>query len=297
MKLVADVGGTNVRFALAEGAVVLPETIRSFRNDDFPTFEEVAQLYVAETRPEALQSMCVAVAGPVNETRARLTNRNWHFDTLELGQMFGVTARLINDLEALGYSVPSLGQGGLKTITEGYAPRGHQALVAGIGTGFNVSPVVITARGPVVPKAEQGHVQIAWRIRDAISARLGTTDHGYDTVEHVFSGRGFERMFRLASGSDRKPAELMAEKDPAILDFVGFYAGLMAMLAQDLTLGFLPGRGLLFSGGVARAVLLGGGAPAFRETYAAPLALDTAAHVPVSVILDDTAALAGCAAA
>ncbi|QPM89184.1 glucokinase [Pseudooceanicola algae] len=297
MKLVSDVGGTNVRFALAQGNAVLKETIRSFRNDDFATWYDVAKRYVSEAGDPPLETMAVAVAGPVNQTQARLTNREWYLDVREMDSLFSVRSRLMNDLEALGYSVPSLTDEGLLQITADFAPFGDQALVAGIGTGFNVSPVVIRPEGPIVPKAEQGHVQLAWRSRDRVSALAGTSDHGYETVEHLYSGRGFDKLWQLWSGASVGAAEAMAAEDLQMAEFVLHYAELMAFLAQDLTLGFLPGQGLHFSGGVARAVLTKGGAKAFRVAYSKPLALDTCSHVPVRVILDDTAALAGCAAA
>ncbi|MCA1336916.1 glucokinase [Pseudooceanicola marinus] len=297
MKLVADVGGTNVRFALAEGARILPQTIRAFRNDDFATFYAAADHYLAEAAPGALDRMCVAVAGPVTGDHARLTNRDWSFQIERLIESYAPEARLINDLEALGYSVPSLSADGVRMVTEGTPAWGNQALVAGIGTGFNVSPVVIRDDGPVVPKAEMGHVQLATRIHEAVSARAKGAAHGFETVEHLFSGRGFERLWHLSTGRSETPAALMGSGDADLADHVTFYAGLMAMLAQDLTLAFLPGQGIHFAGGVARAVLSNGGGPAFAEAYGRPLALDTAWHVPVKLILDDTAALAGCAAA
>lgn len=297
MKLVADVGGTNVRFALAEGARILPQTIRAYRNDDFATFYGAADHYLAEAAPGALDRVCVAVAGPVTGDHARLTNRDWSFQIDRLIERYAPEARLINDLEALGYSVPALGGDGVQMVTEGVAPWGNQALVAGIGTGFNVSPVVIRDEGPVVPKAEMGHVQLAARIHDAVNARLRGAVHGFETIEHLFSGRGFERLWHLATGRSETPAGLMGSGDADLAAHVTFYAELMAMLAQDLTLAFLPGQGIHFAGGVARAVLLHGGAPAFAAAYGRPLALDTAWHVPVKLILDDTAALAGCAAA
>ncbi|MBR9762153.1 MAG: glucokinase [Rhodobacteraceae bacterium] len=297
MKLVADVGGTNVRFALAEGRQVRAETIRSYRNDDFATFYAAAGAYLEATSPGALERICVAVAGPVTGDHARLTNRDWSFHIDKLSDLFGAPARLINDLEALGYSVPSLTETGLELVTPEIPAYGDQALVAGIGTGFNVSPVVIHPEAPVVPKAEMGHVQLAWRIRAALEARIGEDAGAFPTIEHLFSGRGFEKLWKLSTGRAEKPAELMGTGDAQLAEFIDFYAGLMAYLAQDLLLAFLPGQGLHFAGGVARAVLLNGGAGAFRAAYAEPLALDTASHVPVKIILDDTAALAGCASA
>lgn len=297
MKLVADVGGTNVRFALVEGARVLSETIGSFRNDDFPTFRDAAARYISEKGTPKLTRMAVAVAGPVNGDHARLTNREWYFDTVALGQDFGVSVALLNDLKALGYSLSSLGADSLLKITPDLDGSDDQRLVVGIGTGFNVSPVISTAHGPVCPNAEMGHIQLSWRLHAAVSAHVGSTDHGYETVEQLFSGRGCEKLWRLGSGHSETFAAALAAHDSAALEFSGFYAGLMAGLAQDLSLAFLSRGGLFFAGGVSRAVLTGPGAAQFRTAYAQPLALDTASHVPVSLILDDHAALAGCAIA
>lgn len=297
MKLVSDVGGTNVRFALAEGTEVQPDTIQSFRNDDFSTFYDAARAYTEGRDCSGITSMAVAVAGPVNGDTARLTNRDWDFDTLRLEQIFGVPTALLNDLKALGYSLTALDASGVLSITPDLQPSGDQRLVAGIGTGFNVSPAIQTPAGITVPNAEMGHIQLSWRLHRAVSEHVGHADHGIETVEHLFSGRGCEKLWKMGSGSHVSVADAMALQDAQAIEFAGFYAGLMAGLAQDLSLAFMCTGGLYFAGGVARAILTGPGAAGFRSAYAEPLALPTARHVPVSLILDDTAALSGCAVA
>jgi glucokinase len=301
MKLVADVGGTNVRFALVDGDRVLPETIASFRNDDFATFDAAATQYIADKGKPALTRMAIAVAGPVNGTQARLTNREWYFDTVALAAQFGVSVALLNDLKALGYSVSTLSGDSFLAVTPDIQGSGDQKLVAGIGTGFNVSPVIMTAQGVVCPNAEMGHIQLSWRLHDAVSKVVGHSDHGYNTVEHLFSGRGCEKLWRLSSSSDMSFAQALGVSSDQAIEFAGVYSDMMAVLAQDLVLGFMPSAGLYFAGGVARAILTGPaaahGIERFRTAYARPLELDTAARVPVSLILNDHAALSGCAVA
>jgi glucokinase len=46
--LVADIGGTNTRVALALGPELLPETIRRYRNADYPGLESVLRAFIAE---------------------------------------------------------------------------------------------------------------------------------------------------------------------------------------------------------------------------------------------------------
>ncbi|KAA2316271.1 ROK family protein [Pseudooceanicola sediminis] len=303
MKLVADVGGTNVRFALVEGDRVQPDTISSFRNDDFATFRDAAAQYIEDKGKPALTRMAIAVAGPVNGTHARLTNREWYFDTVALAADFGVSVALLNDLKALGYSVSTLSADSFLRVTPhiDIDGAGDQRLVAGIGTGFNVSPVVMTQQGVVCPNAEMGHIQLSWRLYQAVADQVGHGDHGYDTVEHLFSGRGCEKLWRASSGSDLSFAQALAASTDQAIEFAGVYADMMAVLAQDLVLAFMPSGGLYFAGGVARAILTGPaaahGLDCFRAAYMRPLALDTAARVPVSLILDDHAALSGCAIA
>lgn len=301
MKLVADVGGTNVRFALVEGDRVLPESISGFRNDDFVTFRDAAAQYIADKGKPALTRMAIAVAGPVNGAHARLTNREWYFDTAALAEDFGVSVVLLNDLKALGYSVSTLSGDSFLSVTPDIIGSGDQKLVAGIGTGFNVSPVIMTAHGVVCPNAEMGHIQLSWRLYDKVSQQIGHSDHGFDTVEHLFSGRGCEKLWRGVSGSDMTFAQALGASTDQAIEFAGIYAEMMAALAQDLVLAFMPSGGLFFAGGVARAILTGPaaahGIARLRTAYTQPLALDTAAHVPVSLILDDHAALSGCAIA
>ncbi len=44
--LVADIGGTNTRVALADGRKIIDSTIRRYRNSEFPGLESVLrQLY------------------------------------------------------------------------------------------------------------------------------------------------------------------------------------------------------------------------------------------------------------
>ena len=60
--LVADIGGTNTRVALADGRQVLPDTIRRYRNSDFAGLETVLRQYVRDEGDVDAKAACVAVA-------------------------------------------------------------------------------------------------------------------------------------------------------------------------------------------------------------------------------------------
>ena len=275
-RLVADIGGTNTRLALAEGGTVIAETQRRFANDDFPEFAAVVAAYVLDTAPGPLAEIVAALAGPTTPRAGRLTNRDWVLDADALAARFGAgRALLFNDLTALGQAVPTLAAEGVLTVHDGPVPAGaDQALVAGIGTGFNVCHVLLRPSGTHCTRAEFGHVTLPSSVADLLRARFGDTA-GFTTVEDCFSGRGH--------------AELAERGTDGVL-----FAGLVGAVARDLRMAFVPDAGLYLAGSVARAVLEGDGIAAFRAEYTAATQVDLPPP-PVRIIRDDMAALRGCA--
>ncbi len=278
-RLVADIGGTNARLAVARAGVVLPGSERRYANDGFAGFEDLAERYLSQIHPGPLSEIVVAVAGPVGPGTARLTNRGWTFDAEALSRRFvAPRVMLMNDLAALGQALDSLGEDGLMTICEGDATGGTQALVAGIGTGFNTSHVLYRGADARCTRAEFGHVSLPHPVATALHERFGDTAPDFATVEDCFSGRGFARV-KAACGAD----------------VVEFYGQLTGLLARELRLAFMPDAGLYFAGSVARAILTGGGAGAFARAFHAPTPVPLGAPPPVRMIMDDMAALKGCA--
>lgn len=284
--LVADVGGTNTRLGLVCEEGLRADTVQSFRNESFRDFETVLRAYLGAQRLARAPRIVVAVAGPVSDGQARLTNRAWGFDERTLSHNFGgAELCLINDLRALGKSVPDLQDDSLEQIVS--AKAGHkgngQALVVGVGTGFNVSPVIQHRGAVICPPVEYGHVPLPLDIHEELTAVLGPID-GLTTVEECFSGRGYARL---------KEVTLAQGHDPASFD--GFYAGLLARLCAGLLLAFLPRDGIFLAGGVARNLLAGPARGRFADTYVALSPKRFGVSAPVWSILDDAAALKGCA--
>ena len=301
MRLVADIGGTNTRLALSDGGRVAANSVQSFRNADHAGFAPLAAQYLRGQGGAQPDALVIAVAGPVGKGRARLTNHNWTFETADLSDRFGgASVHLLNDLSALGYAIPALQGDDLMTIAGQQtrpAPDG-QALVAGIGTGFNVCPVTLRD-GAVVScqKAEFGHVSLPGNVARALRERIGAQSEAFSTVEHCFSGAGVAQLFALFNRSEAtSPVEALNGNSPASAAFVGFYAGLIGQLARDLRTAFMPEAGLYFAGSIARAVLSGPARGQFSSVLMAPSGLELPPMAGVHLICDDAAALRGCAA-
>ncbi|MGR3320323.1 MAG: glucokinase [Pseudooceanicola sp.] len=295
MRLVADIGGTNARLALAHQGRVRPGTACSYRNAEHESFASVAEAFLTETGAGMPEEMAIAVAGPVRPDRARLTNHDWHFDRQAISDSFGgAQVLLLNDLAALGHALPGLGPEGQSVILPGHPPPGPegQALVAGIGTGFNVCSVHLGSTGATCLRAEFGHVSLPLSVAERLQDGLGAGAASFATVEDCFSGAGVSRVHAERTGGNGvSPRAALA--DPR---FHEFYAGLLGTLARELRLAFLPEAGLFFAGSVARAVLSGPGPDALKAALTVPGRIQLREDMPVRLIEDDAAALKGCAA-
>ena len=93
LSIVADIGGTNTRVALAEGKRLLPDLISRFRNAEYPDLETILRHYLDEAGHHAVAGACVAVAGPVRDGVAEMTNLDWTIVGENLAQATGATTR------------------------------------------------------------------------------------------------------------------------------------------------------------------------------------------------------------
>ncbi|MEM7642711.1 MAG: glucokinase [Pseudomonadota bacterium] len=304
--LVADVGGTNTRVAMARGRSVLAQTIRRYRNRDFANLAPVLRRYREDTGGPDPDGACVAVAGPVADGVATLTNLDWSIDRPRLLQATGAQGGdILNDLQAQGHALGHLSPEACETVIPAAERQGAARLVIGVGTGFNAAPVHDTPSGRFVPPCEAGHANLP--IRTEAELRLCTfvsTAHGFPAVEDVLSGRGLEQVYRWLSseaGSDDEylAAEIMARvhDDPRATAAVAQFVRILGTVAGNLSLIHLPLGGVFLVGGVARHM-----GPHLREMGFQDAFRDKGrfagfmANFPVSLVTDDFAALTGCAA-
>ncbi|RMD49562.1 MAG: hypothetical protein D6832_01485 [Alphaproteobacteria bacterium] len=302
--LLADVGGTNSRLALATEAGILRATLRRRANDSAAGPEDLIGGYLAEMAAQgapAPGAAVIALAGPVTDpARARLTNRPWSFDAQALAAHFGLgRVLLVNDLTAAAAGVPEVPAEGI-TPLRGGRPAPPLVLV-NLGTGFNAAALIRTPSGATVPApAEAGWAflpHLADAEADALSEALAPPGRPA-VVEELFSGVGLRR---LAAHLDlpAEPAELAAQivsgrgragaLRPAIARLFGAVCG-------DLAMVHLATGGVVLKGSVAAAL-----APLVaREEFAAAFAArgpyaGLAGAIPVALSADPWLELRGCA--
>ena len=161
LALVADIGGTNARFALCRpgergGSEAGVERMKTLSAADFPDIGTAIASYLAWADAKPAEA-CFAVACPARADRIEFTNSTWRFSRTKTARQFG-WRRLttINDFEALALGVPHVKPVGLHAVRHGRAdPKGARA-VLGPGTGFGVSGLVRDRHGGWVALASEG---------------------------------------------------------------------------------------------------------------------------------------------
>lgn len=301
--LVADIGGTNTRVALANGTDLLTDTISKYPNAEADHLRDILIAYRDDHPDHQLDTACIAVAGPVSGGIAQMTNLNWLIEDGDIAKSLGVErVGVLNDLQAQGYALPHISVDKLKTIQTGTANAEKATrLVIGIGTGFNAAPSYLIGDKVLVPPAEAGHIRLpVANHEEAEIAAFVAGQNGFASVEHILSGRGLERLDRFYDQtSTRSAADVLRaaeNQDENAIKAVTQFARFAGSVAGDLALTVLPFGGIYLIGGVARALSPYMTAENFGAAFKDK---DRFAQFneqfTVHVIEDDFAALRGCA--
>ncbi|MDZ4094713.1 MAG: ROK family protein [Paracoccaceae bacterium] len=307
LSLVADIGGTNTRVALADGKHLRADSIRRFRNAEFAGLETILRHYLNEAGVDDCDGACVAAAGPVRGGVALMTNLDWTIDGEALARATRAeTVAILNDLQAQGHALGHIAAENLAgVIAAPNAAPDAAKLVIGVGTGFNAAPVHDTPWGRVVAASECGHVNMPIRSdADLRLAHFVETVHGFPGVEEVLSGRGLERLFAFVTSEAGCPAQstaadimtAFARNDAMAVETARLFVRLLGAEVGNLALIHLPFGGLYLCGGVARAFAPYLGPLGFEAAFRDKGRFADFMHsFAVSVIEDDYAALTGCA--
>jgi glucokinase len=310
LSLVADIGGTNTRVALTRGAELQAGTVRRYRNAGHAGLEPVLQQYLQELDRPAIAGACIALAGPVRNGAGEMTNLDWKIDCRALSQATGARrCDILNDLQAQGYALGHVGPEHVTPVFTGqFASPAARApsLVIGIGTGFNIAPVIDFRGGRIVMPSETGHINLPLHNeQDQRLNRFLTREFGFPALESALSGRGLQAIYAAmmpenttitAPEASSIMAALQEKSDPVAEQAARQFVSLLGAVTGTLALIQLPFNGIYLVGGVARAF-----APWLEEFNFATAFRDKGRfsefmeNFSVSLINDDYAALTGCA--
>lgn len=284
LALIADIGGTNARFALTDLSAATTRVLepRSLEAARFASLQHAAEHYLDGIGAKPRQA-AIAVASPVNGEEIRLTNRAWSFTRGELQQSLHLDhLHVLNDFGAVAWSVPALhAEEQIALHGDGDAPLQGPITVIGPGTGLGVAMLVGGDDRWQVVETEGGHVSFAPLGEEELNiARWFTARFGRVSNERLLCGSGLSHIDAVLRGAvDHGTGQHQALREPA--DIVA-----AALEGHDLAarrtlarfcavLGSVAGDAALIHG--ARTVMLAGGivprfvpflrSSAFRERF------------------------------
>jgi glucokinase len=272
-RLVADVGGSNVRFAKSTGGGELAER-RSFALKDFPSFYAGMETYLGDTGGMGgCSGAAVGVAGPVDGGYVRLTNADWTIQTTDVQRLLdGAPSHVINDLEAVALALPHLHDGDLRAVGPAERQRGARRtmLALNVGTGFGAAAIVPAGQDWAPVPGEPGHMSLG-----AIDAAQLDMLNGARSVEDVLSGRGVLHLYRsiaqrMGQSGDGLPAsEIFARAgdDRVAAETLRQFSILFGRVAGDLAVATGAWGGVYLCGSVVNGWLNAGGGNFFRDPF------------------------------
>ena len=307
--LVADIGGTNARFALADPMTLELAEIRQVRCAEHPNLEAALSEYVgALFNPP--DRAAIAVAAPVTGGRVSLTNSTWSFAAEELRRKVGLKhIHVLNDFEALALSLPHLAGGELHQIG-GEAPIAHgNKLVLGPGTGLGVAGLAWSGERWIALPGEGGHVSLGAEDEGEL-ALLERIRKGRDrlSAERVLSGPGLAELYQAVAASRGLRPEALEPNDVLVMGSGGedevaaealdLFVAWLGRFAGDAALLMGARGGVYLGGGIAPKILPRLSAGEFRKKFEQKGRMSAyLAPIPVYVITAEFAALKGAAAA
>lgn len=262
--LIADIGATNARFALADGNGIYNEQV--LKCGDYPGIREAAQAYLKLAQPaRAPQTASVAIAGPVTGDRFSMTNHPWSFSVNETRDALGLGRfSLMNDFKALALAIPHLKPSDVRQVGGGTVVPHEPIGIIGPGTGLGVASLVWDGKRYRAVPGEGGHVTMPARTdrEFELFQELIRMKYHHISAERVCSGKGLVNIYDALRRIDNliadKPTRLPEDISKAGLDgtcglcrealdlmlsFLGRVAGNLA-----LTLG--AGGGIYIAGGI-----------------------------------------------
>jgi glucokinase len=306
--LVADIGGTNARFAVADLETLELSGIRKFLCAEHASMERAAQAYLAGLS-EPPRRAAVAVAAPLTGGEIKLTNSAWSFTAESLaGSARLDDVLLLNDFEALALSLPHLRAEELHRIG-GETPAAQAAkVVLGPGTGIGVAGLVWSGTDWIAVPSEGGHISLAAhssREFELIERLRGDRDHL--SAERVLSGPGLANLYGAIAESHGVAAQPLlpndvvtlgaSGSDPLAAEALALFLTWLGAFAGDVALAFCARGGVYLGGGIAPRIVGALCQGAFRQAFEAKGRMRSLlAPIPVSVILAEFATLRGAAA-
>ena len=261
LKLIADIGGTNARFALCDDSLQISDE-RQLRCSDYPNIEDAIDYYLkAVSATGRIIEASLAIAAPLSGDQISMTNHSWHFSVSGLRQRMNWRRLIVlNDFTALAMAIRHLPAKELRQL--GGTAHASEAPIAllGAGTGLGVSGLVYSGEHWLPLQGEGGHVSLSpGTERELAAVRQLWRRYDHVSAERVLSGPGLVSLYAALCELDGVAAQAYQAADitehglnasnPQCAETLAMFCALLGSVAGNLVLTL----------GATQAVYVGGG--------------------------------------
>jgi len=304
--LVADIGGTNARFAMVADASAKAIEPRNLRCAEYETIVDATLAYLDLVALGKPYQAAISIASPVTGDALNMMNHSWSFSVSETRAALGLRhLKVLNDYTALALALPGLRDEQRLQVGAGQGLVGHPIAVLGPGTGLGVSGVVPAGDHWVPLESEGGHASygpLNAREQAIIEVMRERLEHV--SAESLVSGRGlsliYEMITRLDQGVGVKltPGEVSQRalelECPLALETLSIFCNILGTIAGNLALTLGAQGGVYIGGGIILRILDFFSSSGFRERFEKHGRLTPyLRNIPTYVINTDYPALAG----
>lgn len=306
--LVADVGGTNIRLAIANLEDYSLSLIKTYQCADFDNIDAAISQYFAETDCK-IEFACIDVATAVVGDQVSLTNNHWSFSQKAIKAQFGFKKLIIiNDFTAIAMSVPHISADKKVQIGGGEAQANKPIAIYGAGTGLGVANLVHSGEKWIPLPGEGGHVDFAPIDADEI-AILKELQKKYARVsaEQLLSGLGLVQIYQsLQSAQGLAVADVdpvyvstsaLEGTDELAVKSLQIFCRILGSFGGNLALTLVTFGGVYIAGGIVPRFIEYVKNSDFRSRFDTKGRFSKLVEtIPVYIVTEDQPGLIGCAA-
>lgn len=317
--LAGDIGGTKTRLGIFALGPTRPSpmALSTFSSRRADSLESAVDRFLASSQVPVGRA-CFAVAGPVVNGRAKITNLPWEIEEQTLKRHFRWSqVSVINDVAATALALPLLRGRETKALNRARARREQTKVVVAPGTGLGVAFLLFNRGAVIEMPSEGGHADFAPGSQEETALlEYLRGDFPHVSIERVLGGPGLVRIYNWLRDSGRYHesayvARMMGRMDPAkaitraalergnklSVKAIRTYVSILGSVSSNLALTGMAMGGVYLGGGIPPKILpfLEDGTfwSAFVNKGRFRGLLE---RIPVKVILNDRAALLGAAA-
>ena len=263
-RLIADIGGTNARFALLDGRTWHDEIV--LRCADYPdivsAIEDYLQKVGAASGPARPLEAALAIAGPITGDIVRMTNHVWQFSAARTRQSLGWHRLImVNDFTALAMAIRHLPENELEQVGGGQSVPGAPLALIGPGTGLGVSGLIPTGEHWIPLQGEGGHVTLAvMNERELAVLQQLHQRFTHVSAERVVCGPGLVNLYEALCGLEGVVPKVLTPPEITrraregscriCLEALSIFCALLGTLAGNLVLTLGATGGCYIGGGI-----------------------------------------------